>query len=41
MLYMKAVKRVNPKGFHHKKNIFFYFFHFVSTRDEGRSLNLL
>ena len=28
MLYMKVVKRVNPKGSYHKKK--FYFFTFVS-----------
>ena len=38
MLYMK-VKRVSPKSFHHKEKN--YFFYFVSTWDNGRSLNLL
>ena len=32
MLYMKIVKRVNPKNCHHnEKNVLFYFFDFVST----------
>ena len=34
MLYMKAVKRVNPKA-HHKKRIFKNFFSFVSLWAEG------
>ena len=30
MLYMKIVKRVNPKSSHHKENFYFFFFYFVS-----------
>ena len=40
MLYMRVVKRVNPKSSHHKE-IFFNFFNFVSLWDDGYSLNLL
>ena len=40
MLYVQ-VKRVNPKGAHHKESIFFYFFPFVSVWNDGCSLNLL
>ena len=30
MLYMRVVKRVNPKSSHHKEKIFF--FYFVTTQ---------
>ena len=39
MLYMKVVKRVNPKSSHHKENFFFYFFNFMSIGNDGCSLN--
>ena len=42
MLYMKIIKRLNPnKSSHHMEEIFFCFFNFVSTWDEGCSLKLL
>ena len=41
MFYMKVVKRGNPKSSHLKENSFFYFFNFVSIRDNGCSLNKL
>lgn len=30
---MKVVKKINPKIFHYKEIIFFYFFNSVSTQD--------
>ena len=39
MLYMKIVKKVNPKSSRHKeKEYFFYFFNFVSIWDDRCSL---
>ena len=29
MLYMKVVKKVNPKSSHHKQEFFFFFFYSV------------
>ena len=38
MLYIKVVRRVNTKSYHHKgKNVFY----FVSVGGDGCSLNLL
>ena len=31
VLYMKVVKRGNPKSSHHKESNFFYFFNVVSV----------
>ena len=31
----KPVKRVNPESSHYKEKIFFYFFNFVSTWNDG------
>ena len=39
-LYMK-VKRINPENSHHREKIFFPFFNFVSTQDNGCSPTLL
>ena len=40
MIYMKVVKRVNPKSSHQKqKKFFFYTFDFVSIQNDSYSLN--
>lgn len=31
ILYMKAIKKVNPKSSHYNKNNFFYFFNLIPT----------
>jgi len=41
MFHMKVVKRANPKSFHHKEKIIFYFFNLASVWDDRSSLNLL
>ena len=36
MLHMKVVNRMTPRSFHHKGKVFFYFFNFLSIRDDGK-----